>query len=176
MHQFDNEILRISDGITKIPEACFACNNSLKEVFVPEGVIEIGYDAFRYCKNLSSIHLPSSLRVINHNVFNGCAALRQIVLPGQLEMIGAYAFMDCKSLDRITIPDSVNRIYGGAFQGSGLVSITIGASVSVIQPETFRDCLFLTEVFYSKGTRFFMRAFTGCKSLQELPNNIIFDY
>lgn len=168
IYQINEELLRISEGITTIPNACFARNNNFKEVFVPEGVVEIGYDAFRFCEKLSSIHFPSSLKIINHNAFNGCPALHQIVLPDQLEMIGAYAFKDCKSLNSIIIPDSVKMIYGGAFQGSGLVSITIGNSVSRIEPDTFRDCLFLTEVDYPPGIHISFEALRGTKNLSLL--------
>ena len=171
-YRIDDGVLIISEGISVIPKFTFACNDTIKSVIVPEGVEYIEYDVFRYCKNLASIQLPSTLRYIGHNAFNGCTALNSIMLPNHLETIGAYSFKDCTSLERLVIPNSVTMIYGGAFQGSGLISVDIGSSVHIIREDTFRECRRLEEIMYSPGTRFSINAFTGCINLKSYPTGL----
>ena len=171
-YRIDDGVLIISEGNTVIPNGAFALNDTIKSVIIPEGVEMIGYDVFRYCKNLASIQLPSTLRVIHHNAFNGCTALNNIMLPNHLETIGAYSFKDCTALERLVIPNSVTMIYGGAFQGSGLISVSIGSSVHVIREDTFRECQRLEEIVYSPGTRFSIHAFTGCINLKHYPTDL----
>lgn len=60
--------------------------------------------------------------------------------------IGNYAFMDCKSLTDITIPNSVKYIGYNAFDGSGLVSVTIPESVEIVEPGAFYNCQNLTSL------------------------------
>ena len=49
---------------------------SLKEITIPDGVIEIGDGAFEGCKSLEKITIPDSVTVIGKNAFHGCGFLK----------------------------------------------------------------------------------------------------
>ncbi len=46
------------------------CKN-LKEVCLPESVVEIGESAFAGCENLEEINIPNSVREISYYAFKG---------------------------------------------------------------------------------------------------------
>lgn len=76
----------------------------LKEVVMPEGLVEIGDRAFEECVNMVSVTLPSTLKRIGvmEKDFSGSytdgafnrTKIKSITLPESLEMIGAGTFGD----------------------------------------------------------------------------------
>lgn len=98
----------IPAGITSIGDYAFkTCQ--IKELHIPEGVIEIGVGAFYGCKELKQIFLPSTLRKINHAAFMG-SGINRIDLPEGMTVLDAWAFRACHELREITIPDSLKNI------------------------------------------------------------------
>ena len=73
---------------------------------------------------LVGITLPSGLRTIGTGAFTNCSALVGITLPSGLQSIRTYAFTNCSALTTIDIPSSVILIDYGAFNGTGLTSVT----------------------------------------------------
>ena len=117
-------------------------NKSLKNVIIPEGVIEIGKSAF-FNENIETIHFPSSLTIINNDAFRFCKNLKSISfhpncklntidtgafsyckellkvnLPEHVERIGVLSFSNCEKLTEIFIPVDVIKIGGLAFKGA----------------------------------------------------------
>ena len=81
----------------------------LKEVVLPEGLVEIGDRAFEECGYMVSVTLPSTLKrigVMEKDNYNGGARsgafsgtkIKSITLPEGLEMIGAGTFYNCNVL------------------------------------------------------------------------------
>ena len=62
----------LPDGVQKINARSFdGGNSSLRNLTIPEGVIEIGFWAFGNLWNLESIDIPSSITVISDGAFGG---------------------------------------------------------------------------------------------------------
>ena len=85
--------VRISDGITAIPD-----------------------HAFENCETLVDVTLPKTVRTIGRGAFAQCVNLTQINIPERVTSIGDYTFLMCGSLTQLTIPDSVTSVEGNPFR------------------------------------------------------------
>ena len=57
------------DGIAKIGDSAFACNQKLTTVSIPDTVTELEYKAFAGCVELSDIEIPDSVEAIGGYAF-----------------------------------------------------------------------------------------------------------
>lgn len=64
----------------------------------------------------------------------------------QVVSIGLDAFIGRHDLTSVTLPQSLTTLFGGAFQNTGLTSITIPKNVTRIDLRVFTDCLSLTTI------------------------------
>ena len=89
-----------------------------------------------------------------------------VVIDKGVTGIGGYAFNQKEELLSIYIPDGVKKIGESAFEGSGLISVTVPGSVEEIGNYSFHDCANLTSVTVSEGVKIIgERAFQGCTTL-----------
>ncbi|MBD5585216.1 MAG: leucine-rich repeat domain-containing protein [Clostridia bacterium] len=93
---------RIPDGVEVIEDAFYGCV-SLKQITLPQSLVELGGFTFYGCEALESIVLPTNLKVIARHTFDGCTSLKQIHLPASLQEIEYRLFADCANLDKITV-------------------------------------------------------------------------
>ena len=84
--------------------------------------------------------------------------------------LGDYAFYGCSGLTSLTIPSSVTLIDESAFAGcSGLTSLTLPSSVTSIGDEAFAYCSGLTSLTIPSGvTSIGSYAFYGCSGLTSI--------
>ena len=104
-------------GLKKIGYCNFQCCDNLREVRIPDSVIEIGSDVFYGCKSLQKVYLSNSLKKISSFSFNKCTSLKNIAIPESVITIGRGAFLDCTSLQIVTLPNSIEIIEESAFKG-----------------------------------------------------------
>ncbi len=148
---------------------------------VPKTVTEIDETTGEETVKKTEIELciPSSVTAIGvgisgSSVFKGSAFTKiDFEENSNLQTIASGSFMDCADLTEISLPDTVKEIKGGskkgAFQNSGIVSITIPKNVSVINEYLFQDCSDLKSVIMHDGvTEVKTHAFHGCTSLNEI--------
>ena len=69
----------------------------------------------------------------------------------KVQAIDESAFYNCRKLTSVTIPDTVLAIGNNAFSASGLVEITIPASVSYMGSRVFAGCRSLTKIEVAAG-------------------------
>jgi len=136
---------------------------NLREVTLPDSVLNIEGWSFSGCKALKKINIPKNITVINSGVFSNCEELEYLVLPEKLEKIGVNAFYNCANLDlklpkstkvidesgfyccrNITtdIPPNIVSIGHYAFAGCYNLpdNVTIGKNAQYIGEEAFRNC------------------------------------
>ena len=124
---------RQNDGTYSVTQ----CFKSVGSVDIPSTywgapVTKIGDGAFGNCEKLTSVTLPDSIVSIGNAAFYGCKNLSGISIPDRVSVIGEDAFAHCYSLNTITIPDGVTVIEDRAFQYSALKSISLPASLRII--------------------------------------------
>ncbi|MBE6132932.1 MAG: hypothetical protein E7180_06045 [Erysipelotrichaceae bacterium] len=91
----------ICDGTQRIDPNAFIDCTKLKEVTIPETVINIESGAFVNCVSLKSVTLPKSLKNISHYLFVDCNSLEEIIILGNITEIGSHAFYGCEKLKTI---------------------------------------------------------------------------
>lgn len=87
--------------VTALAEGCFAGNETLTTVILPDTLEVIGPEAFAGCTALRGIYIPDNVTVIGDGAFRGCTNLEAIDLPGTINTIGSEAFQDCEKLEHI---------------------------------------------------------------------------
>jgi len=171
---YDTEVLipEKYDGltVTAIGANCFAKNNKITTVTLPETVTKIGSGAFSGCVRLQSVNLPAGLTRILSNTFAKCESLTSIAIPDGVTEIGEYAFHNCKSLTSIYIPDSVTRLNIWAFGGcSGAVELRLSEALTTIPQYCFMSCTSLTSIRIPDSvTTLADFSFDNCTSVTEL--------
>ena len=89
--------------------------NSIRSVFVENGVTSIGWFAFSSFSELVSVTIPNSVTCIGVNAFAVCSALPSIAISDGVKSISFNAFAGCTSLESVMISKSVNSIDEDAF-------------------------------------------------------------
>ncbi len=87
-----------------IPEGAFEGMTQLKDVIVPETVVEIGAGAFKDCDNIESLTLPGVI-AIGEGAFEGCDHLTSILLPslGAPEAAGKPGMRKAGEVDGVSV-------------------------------------------------------------------------
>lgn len=118
----------------QIGQSAFVACTSLETIIFPadksKGPGVIGGNAFNGCKALASVEFPNSVYDIGIASFSVCENLASVTLPEneKFTTISNFAFSRCGKLTTISIPASVTKVGKGAFNSSGLTSLTVTAA------------------------------------------------
>ena len=160
----------LSDCMKDIMGDCFFGCSSLKQIQLPDGLIEIGPECFKY-SGITSIEIPSSVRciwmaafsdcrdlvsfsmaetdqphVFSDQTFYCCWSLKNVTLPKGLKWISDQMFYYCENLKKIILPESVGNIGSKAFQMcSSLEFIHIGTNMAEISDNAFGYPTFIND-------------------------------
>ena len=128
-------------------------------------VVTLGNQAFLE-SSIVSVVIPDSVTELYGGCFANCKSLQKVTLPKNLVYIAQECFACCSSLKEITLPEGLKEIYRGAFEYSGLESISIPNSVLVIGSNAFRECKNLETVNIGNGVQVIeYNAFSNCSAL-----------
>ncbi len=129
-----------SKDMTKLIQ--YPTANEMTSYTIPNGITDILAYAFFGSKKLTSVTIPETVTVIEEQAFRSCNRLSSVIIPDSTETIGSYAF-----------------------QGSGIESVHIGASVKSIGDRAFDYCTKLKSATVSDKNEYFFSD----------PNGIIYD-
>ena len=141
-------IVKIPDGITKIPNYTFYKCRLLKDIILPDGlkeigdnsfsesglnyinipgtVYKIGLKAFYLCDQLTEVAFESEneIKQIEGGCFSGCSSLEYLsnFKNTNITTIEGYTFSGCKSLEKIKLPTSLKSIMDLAFNDSSIIN------------------------------------------------------
>ena len=119
---------------------------NIKELIIPENVIEIGDNAFEDCSQLVELNL-GNIQAIGSNSFANCYRLSIIDIPASVKTIGAYAFSNCTNAIHINIANGVEAIGASAFANcSTVATLTIPDSVISMDEKALSNMSSLTSL------------------------------
>ena len=160
-------------AVTAIPARAFYGNKALIEMPLINSLKSIGEAAFGNSGLLSLANLPDLLFTISEGAFADCVSLTDIVLPDGVTTIGDYAFRNCINLKSVVIPDEVMVIGEGAFAHTGLLSITLPATITQIPDRLLEGANVCGEVVaLGTITAIGDYAFAGT-ALKEMPTDMM---
>lgn len=84
----------------------------LKEIVIPNSVVDLQSDAFRNCSSLKIAIIGSGVTKMEQGVFSNCDKLKVVTIGNHVTSIDMRAFEGCSKFTKIMIPASVNKIVG----------------------------------------------------------------
>ena len=98
----------------------------------------IGNNAFYACRKLESFDL-SQVTSVGEGAFQSCHTFKSVHMPN-VTSLGDLCFYDCAGLTEVSVGDKISQIPSQAFRYcNSLKTLTLGASVSYIGYDAFRD-------------------------------------
>lgn len=142
-HSKEKSQLRVIDT-----SAFYACH-SLKEVRLPDSLIQIGLNAFGWT-GLERVTVPASVRIIHQGAFGECEDLTEVTLNEGLEVLGTEEYtkdgelqtgaFQYTALERVELPSTLRRIEGNTFGNcEGLASVELPKGLEYIGPQCFSE-------------------------------------
>lgn len=130
------ESIELNEGLEVIDFRAFDWTG-LKEIKIPNSVIEIGEKSFKSNINLEKVEIPGSLKEIPDEAFIECHALKEVNLPEGIIKIGAKAFSICLSLKTVNLPESCETIGEQVFVHTEIESIVLPSRLKLLSESCF---------------------------------------
>ena len=156
--------LTFGDKVKRIPAYMFYVSGSytpkIKNVIIPENVIEIGDYAFNSCKYITGLVIEDGVTTIGTRAFYNCAAITNVTVPDSVTSIGAYAFSGCKALTEATLGNGCATIPESCFANcTVLEKLVIPDSVKTIEANAFSGAAKNKEVYLESVQSWFDMSF-----------------
>lgn len=124
--------------VKTISAYCFANNNLLETVYIPDTVTKIENNAFENCSNLQMITVSSSVSSIGEKAFYNCPKLQNIAGSNHSNSI---VLEENDHLRTFSIPDSVTALVSGAFSNwDNLYELELGTNITRIEQRCLKNC------------------------------------
>ena len=144
--------------------------DSIKNLYIGDGIVQVCQFAFYDCKNLETVRFPDTMEGISISAFESCPKLRDVVIPDGVTKIDIWAFANCDSLTSIKLPGSMRTVSEYLFHGcDNLKEVTMATGVNKIAINAFEDNISLETVTIPKSMRQIEAyAFNNCTNLKNV--------
>ena len=123
------------------PDYFLRNNKDVKKVILSENLKVIPRGAFQGCENLRQVNIPQSVVEIRESAFSGTGIIN-VYIPKSVEKIGRRAFSETNNLVRITIEEGGNP----EIDGSAFYDIAYNAAIMLPKSITYLPDTFLQNV------------------------------
>ena len=151
--------------VTALGRYCFADNETLQTISLPNSLLTIDDQAFAGCINLQSFTMPDSVTSIGTGILQNCTNLKEATLSKQLTFLEDNTFLST-SLEAIEIPDGVTNIGRLCFKNTKLKQVQLPSSVYMINIGAFAGCSLLEQINLEQVPTIEDDAFSDCVKLE----------
>ena len=131
----------VHHSVKHLPREVFHGRRHLREIVLPEGLLQIGANAFWGCLSLEVASVPSSVTSICASAFRNCESLRELEFPEGLTELDEYAFYNCRLLELVSLSSTVTKIGSGTFQYCSLLRVvSLAEGIQTIGCCAFFNC------------------------------------
>lgn len=155
-------ILTGNDGMALLKDGAFSGCESLRAVYLPQGMRTIGSHAFFEAKNLEQVNAPG-VTGIGEFAFYTCKDLRTVIFPS-LHSVGSTAFAQCGNLVQAAMPQA-NTLGESAFAMCRSLE-SFASDARVIGTACFEGCDALRGVNFPVLETIGASAFAQCGALR----------
>ena len=141
----------IGNNVAQLPDNLLSFCSSIKNIIIPESIINIGSRAFYRCRRLENVYYEGTLDnwcgiVFKNSYSNPCYYADKLYCDGKLVSgdvtiatdVNNYALYNSASITNVTLTDNVKKIGNGAFEKcTSLKNVTIPDSVTYIGSYAF---------------------------------------
>lgn len=160
------ETVTLLQGIRWIQPRVFCGCHALRHIHLPD-TLQIIDDAAFIGAGLANIRIPDSVHTIEQTAFAYCFKLTSVVLPATLQRIEDETFMYCIQLVDVILPNTLTYIGSAAFEHTRLATLTIPASVHVVDYAALRHS-HIQHLIIEGNTSFMSESVSNCTSLHAL--------
>ena len=142
----DESYIEISPNTTKIDKYALAYLNKLKEIVIPNSVIDFGYSTLVFdCNSLEKISAP--IHVLEQISSTVAENIKYVTISGGDLNSGTLNYFT--QIETVDILNNTSIIKEEAFKKcTNLVNISFGSSIKNIECDVFSECKNLTNVIY----------------------------
>ena len=155
--------ITIPKNVTSIGQSVFPTAEGFKEIAVafgnPAYVSQNGV-LFNKTKSVlirypagkpdTEYTVPSTVTAIEGGAFSWSRNLTSVTIPGSVKEIRSWgAFYGCTNLETAILCDGLTTLGDGAFQYTGLMSITLPATLTSVGKDAFSSCRSLSSASYT---------------------------
>lgn len=152
--------------IKTIGAYCFANNNLIESVYIPDSIVSIEERAFYNCSKINTVNITKNIKNIGKDAFELCPKLKTITKNGNNGII----IDDNANLSSFEIPSSITKLENNSFSNwTNLTSISIDTNIDYIGNNAFSHCKNLSRVSVNSSLRYLGdNAFADCEQLTTL--------
>lgn len=116
---FNNGVLVIPEGVTKIDEDSLAIYNGILKIVLPSTIVYIGSESINDMTLMETLDFSKvkKLKEIPDNMILGQTCIKSFMVPFGVEYVGDCFLGDSKLIKEVYIPETVNKIY--SLNGNG---------------------------------------------------------
>jgi len=128
--------VRLREGIRIIPTSCFHGCSSLRELQLPDSLVQINDSAFR-SSGLETIRIPDSVKAVRESAFMWCENLRYAYISDAVQVIDSYCFDGCISLEEVHLPKNLRKLYSYALDKTRFKELWLPDTVEFVCSSDF---------------------------------------
>lgn len=158
---------------SKVPEDEYVDNGNYKFTVDANGTIKSYAKIYEELPFSEKVIIPAKVdganaTEVNTNLFNKNLTIYSVYFEDGVTTVGNAAFSDATNLKNVYFPNTLEKLEEWAFNGTGIIKLTLPDSLTGWTKNTFTWMNTIEEINIGKGVKTFPSAFTDLPKAKEL--------